>query len=307
MHLRRNRIRRHRHGDLHLHPLAIVGICLLAAVLLTVIAGNLLKLWLDDETFRRLTEGEDTPEDETPIYNSYLRDIRAYPYTFGGDTEVIWEYPEISVNLNSPDGTLAYSSPVSEWLGVSSPDAPPLGESMGTVSAVASYISGVYYTGAFSEPTGDLRYAATTRDCALLREFIKAGGHEVLLRGLPVVAASPEDLVAYLRAVKAAFPEAPVGVSVPLALMQDPKAGQTLEKLLTVCDFLALDLTTADVESEEEAASLLDACRFPLKAYDMRLLLREGDAYLAAAAESLTDVQLIGALPLASSPDHAPE
>ncbi len=295
--LRRNRIRRRGRGERRLHPLAIVSICLLAAILATILIGNLLKLWLDDETFHRLTAGETPPEDETPIYSSYLRDIRAYPYVFGGSTDVLWEYPEISIKLNTREGALSYTSPVSEWLGMAGEGKPALGESMGNVCAVASYVSGVFYTNAFSEPTADLRYAATARDCSLLREFLQAGGHEVLLRGLPVERASAEELTAYLRALKAAFPQAPIGVAVPLSLMQDPEAGQKLEKLLKACDFLALDLTSAAVEDEETAASLLEACRFSLKAYDMRLLLSEGDEPLIAAAESLSDVQLVSKEP----------
>lgn len=37
----------HAHGTRKLHPLAIVGICLAVAVLVTVIVGNLLNIFLD--------------------------------------------------------------------------------------------------------------------------------------------------------------------------------------------------------------------------------------------------------------------
>lgn len=57
------RFRRHRPHTGKMHPAAIVGICLAAAVLLTLTVGNLLKLWLDDETYQRLTEGKE----EVPV------------------------------------------------------------------------------------------------------------------------------------------------------------------------------------------------------------------------------------------------
>ena len=52
----KNRFRRHpQHGG-KWNPLAIVGICLAAAILCTAIVGNILRIRLDDETYRKYTE-----------------------------------------------------------------------------------------------------------------------------------------------------------------------------------------------------------------------------------------------------------
>ena len=60
----RRRYRRQAYRSGALSPLAIAGICVAAVILLTVVVGNLLTLWLDDETYARLTGGE--PE-EPPV------------------------------------------------------------------------------------------------------------------------------------------------------------------------------------------------------------------------------------------------
>ena len=66
-----------------LSPWAIAGICLGAVILITVIVGNLLTLWLDDETYNRLTAGEEEAREVTPVHKNDLPNVNAYPHGLG--------------------------------------------------------------------------------------------------------------------------------------------------------------------------------------------------------------------------------
>ena len=94
--------RRHTRAT-RLHPVAIVGICLAAAILLTVIVGNLLKGLLDDETYQKLTQGEetDTTEKEPPRITN-VRNVNAYPFALGQNAEDAVGMTSISVSVNTP-------------------------------------------------------------------------------------------------------------------------------------------------------------------------------------------------------------
>ena len=103
---RRHR-RAHAHASSRLHPAAWIGICLCAAILLTVIAGNLLKIWLDDETFRRFTDGEETdPPTEQQEDPLSVRRVNAYPFALGDPLESLAGQTSLSFSLNTPTGEL---------------------------------------------------------------------------------------------------------------------------------------------------------------------------------------------------------
>ena len=89
MALRRRRYRRRSHrSDTKLHPAVMVGICLATAVLITVVVGNLLTRWLDDETFHRLTIGNEQPKEDQASSQNEVRMVNAYPF-FSTATSVL--------------------------------------------------------------------------------------------------------------------------------------------------------------------------------------------------------------------------
>ena len=57
-----NRLHNNNHRRGALSPLAIILICVGAALLLAIIVGLLLNVWLDDEAYERLTKGEQKEE-----------------------------------------------------------------------------------------------------------------------------------------------------------------------------------------------------------------------------------------------------
>ncbi|MBQ7348051.1 MAG: hypothetical protein IJW55_10165 [Clostridia bacterium] len=282
----------HNRGTLKLHPAVIVGICLAVAVIITVIVGNLLNIWLDDEAYRKLTEGEETETTAAPVIQSAVRNVNAYPFTLGGNIDEVIGQTSVSVALNRTDGSLYYTSDVAMHLGMTVETEVSLFESVSELNAFVPYISGVFYPQALSRETSDLRYAVTAEESALLREFLHAGGSEILLCGLTPSADNIDELTAYVKTVKFTVEKAPVGVAIPRAVAADTNNWRLLAELGAVCDFLVLDLTAELVDESDindagispAAAQIFTDCNYLLIAYDMRLLLSETQTALISTA-----------------------
>ncbi len=285
-----NRRNTHRRGALS--PLAIVLICAGAALLLTIIIGLMLNVWLDDETYDRLTKGEEQKEEQPTTNKSYTRDIHADAYVFGKDAESVWEsFYEISVTLNTPTGQINYTSEVVNYLGMETTTDRVLYDEMGEVSLIAGFVSGVFYPQALYSEGADLQYAAAAKECAVMKEFLHAGGSEILLCGIPFTRTDTASILRYVKQVKAMAGESPVGIAIPLSVARADGAWTMLESLAKECDFLAIDLTeTTSVGGPEQ---ILTDARYYIQQYDMRVLLGEKQEDLIFAAYTYPDVQVI--------------
>ena len=135
------------------------------------------------------------------------------------------------------------------------------------------------------------------REIALMREFLRAGGDEILLCGMPFgeEGADLSAILSYAETVKEALGEAPLVISVPYSALQSGNSHRLLSRVGEVCDRLALDLGEADGSLTPE--SWLTECDFYLTQYDMRLLLCETQRELTAAAQTRADVQTYSRLP----------
>ena len=91
------RFRGHRQRATRFHPLAIVGICLCAAVLLTVLIGNILNLVVDDDTYHRLTGKEEEDSNPPPSYTANAPRVNAYPFVLGNAVEQVINSPAVAV------------------------------------------------------------------------------------------------------------------------------------------------------------------------------------------------------------------
>ena len=295
----RKRRRYHTRRAGALSPLAIAGICVAAVILLTVLAGNLLTLWLDDETYNRLTRGEQEETVAEEVHKTNVPNVNAYPHSLGDDPAKALDFSAVSISINKPDGSLAYTSEVSKLQGLAGKESVPLAESMQELSLYTSYVSGIFYPQAFSYGSEDARFAASAAEGALLREFARHGARDVILTELPFASYSLDELLTYVKTVKAALGDtAAVGVAVPLSLAQSENGWMLLNTLLEISDFCALDVTTA-LPAEGEAAltpiELLNAVDYFLVQYDMRLLLSASQTELIGEVEirGLSDYQIL--------------
>lgn len=292
------------HSEHRVSPWIIIAICAASALVLTVIVGNLLKIWIDDDTYRRLTSGEGSPDEEQPpIYVADKKDVHAYAYSFGEDTERLWESPEVSISINTPDGRVNYTSVITSYFGFPTLGSVALDKGFSDLSAAATHISGVFYPQAPRETDKNLRFALAAKEQALLNEFLQMGGIELLLCDLPL-----EDLTAcaeYIGSIKQIAKEIPVGVAIPYSLLQEDGAWQMLTHLLKVCDFFAIDLGNAITTLSPR--ELITDCGYFLKEYDMRLLTYSDQAELIEAAAELEDMQTVKRFALPQAPTEGEE
>lgn len=282
-----------------LSPWLLIGICLGAALLVTIVIGNILTLTLDDETYRELTQGK-TPETEANGgIKTSVPALRAEPFRLGDSVESLVDRSHVSVLLNNPQGVLQYDSPVAQYQGMQGNAEVSLLDKMSELSVFASYISGVFYPQAFAQEDSDVRYAMGAEEAVLLREFLRSGGAEVVLLNLPLNGEQLNAVVEYLRTLKAMVGNAAVGVAVPCETVLGADGGKILETLLSVCDFCALDaskLSVGDVTDKAEeirdemladAKKLMVPYDYYLRQYDMRLLMRPQQTALQEALDEL--------------------
>ncbi|MBQ8212392.1 MAG: hypothetical protein IJZ80_00140 [Clostridia bacterium] len=288
------RFRKH-HTRAKLHPAAIVAICLAAAVLLTVLTGNLLRLWLDDETYARLTRGEEESAELPVGADAKVRKINAYPFVLGDNVESAGGVPAVSVNLNSPlDGSMAYVSDTTAYYGLAGNEKVRLHESFAELSVYTPYISGVFYPQVFSDPLPDLIYAKGAQEAALLREFSRAGGSEIVLCGLPINESDISAVCEYVSLVSHAVGDTPVGVAVSVLDPALDEKWECLARLEQVCDFFVLDLRGAELDPEDiddagissTAEALMKDCSYYFTAYSMRPMLSRSQVGLLSTLEA---------------------
>ena len=290
--------RRSAYSEKRRSPLFIILIVVAVTLVVTVIIGNLLPLLLSDAAYEALRGNEE--DDTPPAIQSTVKKLHAYAYSFGDGVQSVWENPQASVTLNAPSTRLTYTSPVATHLGYDSYRQRELFESMETLDEAASYISGVFYPHAPLLSSAELRDAEALRETALMREFVRAGGDEILLRDLPFSSEEIDtaDILSYVETVSTVLGDTPVVVAIPLSVLQSAdKPHRLLTRLLEVADRLALDLGYAD--GSMTPAGWLSECDFYRSQYEMRLLLSESQTDLIAAAENLPDLQTFTRIPTA--------
>lgn len=281
-----------------LRPLVIVGICLGAAILIAVIVGNLLKLWLDDETMQQL-KGEQTqpPVSEAPSPEPSAPTIHAYPFTLGDKADSLTADgiapAALSISLNTPNGELLYSSPVSDYQGIVGNPKVPLSESLEALWQIVPYLSGVFYPQAPLIEDENVRYAAIASEIALLREFIHEGGSEILLVGLSFDAEHRAVSVHYINEIRRALSDTSVGISIPLSVAMSANGLELLPSLSEIASFLAVDI--CDEAPDEDGTAVLNACYY-VSQYRMRMLLSSIQFdFISIAEATVSNFQIVTA------------
>lgn len=278
-----------------LHPAAIVAICLAAAILLTVITGNLFGMLLDEETYDRLTKGDRETEPLPTGDGAKKRAVNAYPFTLGDPAELAGGVPAVTVVLNDPeDGSMAYASDTTVYLGLAANESVKLHESLAELSVYTPFIGGVFYSQAFKHSLPDLMYAKGAEEAALLREFSRAGGSEIVLCGLPLDDASINAVCSYISLVSHAVGSTPVGVAIDASDPRLSEKWECLAKIAEACDFMVLDLRGFALDSEDvddtgispKAEALMRELAYYFKTYSMRPLLSEAQTGLLSTLEA---------------------
>ena len=297
--------RRHKAYTRKLSPLAIALICVAATLVVSLVTGLLLRTFMDEDTYNRLNK----PNRQTvtnPV-NTYLPDIKALPFSFSTATDTIEASASRALFINSPDGTVSYTSPVTLYLGMTANPNITLERDLIALDLATSYISGVFHPQAFLQETADLSFAVASQERALLREFVKNGGNEVLLVIDSLQIDTLSVITDYVGALKSDLGSTALGVAVSHDLAISEHGWEIISSLLRVADFCALDLRLTEAENKDEAADVLYSLDYYLKQYDMRLLLSENRTALidALSDSDISDYEILAA-PATDAPEEPP-
>lgn len=146
-------------------------------------------------------------------------------------------------------------------------------------------VTGVFRVTSLTEEDAAVAAYRKGLELALVTEFARAGLDDLLLLGVPGGnEATDAAVVAYLRDVKAAVNDVTHKMAVGVCLTpadfyhveQDQNVYSdhlTPGRMLTACDYLAVDLT----ESDGELEAMLKDLQYPYARYGLRLLLNGED------------------------------
>ena len=288
----------YRRWNRKLPPIAIVGICLGGAILLALLIGNLLNLWLDDEKMAELKgNSTEAPTESSPeLPDRTVRSIRAYPFSLGDKVDSLipeeGQSPEaVSVSINTPEGKMLYRSAVSQRLYPENDSQIDLKTQMAELTSSVSYVCGVFYPNLPVTDDMDLIYAVAAADAALLREFVSAGGAEILLMGVPLDTDTLPSLGDYLKQLQAFLGETPVGLSVPWEVTSAEDGWELLTTVFPLADFLTVDLQNV---SDDDMENALKAVDYYTKQYEMRLVISTEQAHWVSTVEvAFSDYQIV--------------
>lgn len=287
-------------------PLVLIAVLVAVVLIATVVAGNILNSCLDDETYKKLTEGDGTGKAEgttAPTAQRTAPQLHAYPFTLGASLRTLGNDPPeaLAIPING-DSDVLYHSPVVDYLALPVADgaAASAEKSMTALLERVPYLIGVWQPSLPSGATEAVLRAAAVRDAAVLREFLSMGGSELLLTGLSLSGDALEATLTYLFALQEALGgNVSLSASVPLAVATGEDGWDVLYALGKCVSFLTLDLRgEADIGTQEsgtgeagttegaQAESPLLRAQFYLSGYQMRLLLAESQKALIRSAEA---------------------
>lgn len=252
-----------------LPTLAILGICFAGALLVALVIGLILNATLDEETYYRLTKKPRIKESGEILFVPDVPDVIASPYALDGDLSEATGRSAVAVSLNDESGAYTYQSDVLTYFKTEKAGKNSLADALRVFGSTRTYVSALYYPQSAKETNASRRIAKESEEAAAVREFFALGGGDVILAGLDF-ATNEEASLATVGTLKRAVGEKAIGVAVPASQTLFESSRQTLERLLEVCDFLALDLR--DLNSSHPLDETLAELEFISSQYHMRLL-----------------------------------
>lgn len=289
---------------------AIVGIVAAVVLIAAIVAGNILNSCLDDDTYRRLTEGETgtVGTTEAPQVRRSPQ-VHAEAFRLGTSLRTLGDDPPqaVAIPMNDADGKPLYTSSVISYLGLETAEnaSTNVKSRMENLAEEVPNLIGVWCVTLPKNADDAVVYAAAASDAAVFREFLSMGGTELLLTDLRFDEDGLDATYSYLTALRQLLgQDAVFSVSVPLTIAESDIGADILYFLSRQVPFLTLDLRAEDdiglaaetdtldsgavteVSSDPAAESPLLRAQFYLSAYRMRLLLSTAQVELLRSARA---------------------
>ena len=253
--------------------------------------------------------------DSIPVDVPSVRAHAMWPQDSVGSTLVDRQYDGVILQLNDPNGDLYYASSVAGLAGKESLLlAANLSADVANLKNRGFYVICTYTVTCFEADDPAIRAYLRGLDLALLASYAEAGMDDLLLLGLPAGSAERDaDTIRFLQELSALLAERgrrpAVGVALPVDAFASEEGTDSLYagnltpgRILTACDYLAMDLTDVSEESTEQ---VLSSIRYAYVRYSLRLLMsqtdQEGiDGALAHGFERLLEIHVSDASSTAS-------
>lgn len=286
------------------HPGRIVAIALaaVATVALALVWGSYLKKQSD--AYREALEMGEWTVDPTiavphPVPVPELRAMEIYPEGNVGDILIEGKHHGVIMTLTPTEEGLPYTSAVAASAGrPMAPEAVSLADDVARVHKRGLRVICAFRLTCFEAEDPATRTYLQGLEMAMIREYAEAGMDDLLLFGLPTGTKESDytavEFLNRLRTLLSDLPEPPsVGVALPLSCFStdatytptDPEgdalagvpegttplyAGNvTPARILSACDFLAMDLRAL---TSEEVTATLPHIRYVYVRYSLRLL-----------------------------------
>ena len=180
--------------------------------------------------------------------------IKAYAYALG-DRYSSFTYAGIThlcAPLRARDGSLVYASAVCDRAGLETGGSVNLAQNVENLHYNGLYLTAYVPIGGFAEQDAAMRELVLSYEAALIAEAAAAGVDEIFLCGLAPTQANITEIAAYLRRVKELAGDCAIGVLItPEVLLASRHDAYTAAQLLSVCDFLVLDMRGLPLRAAE--------------------------------------------------------
>ncbi len=225
----------------------VVAACIVAVLGATFAASVGIGNWLLDMAERYPAEQEQEgisgpPEQIVPVS---VPAIKAYSYDLGSKYS---SYANAGIShlcapLRTADGALAFTSRVCERAGWEQNGRVDLAANAWELHRGGLYLSTYFPITGFDEQDVAVRELVLSYEASLIAEAAGNGVDEIFLTGLTPTQANIAKIVQYLRRVKSLAGDVAIGVMIkPEVLMAEKYDVYLAAQLMSVCDFLVLDL-----------------------------------------------------------------
>lgn len=184
--------------------------------------------------------------------------------------------------LRDGEDALAYASAVCDRAGWETDGSVDLAQNVDNLHHNNLYLCAYMPIVGFDEQDKAMRELMLSYEAALITEAAAAGVDEIFLCGLAPTQANITEITAYLRRVKALAGNCAIGVLItPDVLLASRHDAYTAAQLLSVCDFLVLDmrglpLDVSEPEAEQQSLTvkyIMENMQYDLIRYAPRLAL----------------------------------
>ncbi len=180
--------------------------------------------------------------------------VKAYAYRIGDrySSYVYADITQLCAPLRTQDGLLAFDSAVCERAGWEENGNVDLTQNVDNLHHNSLYLCAYMPISGFSEQDKAMRELALSYEAALIAEAAAADVDEIFLCGLAPTQANIPEISQYICRIKSLAGDCAIGALIePEVLLATKYDVYTAAQLLSVCDFLVLDLRNLPLDASE--------------------------------------------------------